>query len=423
MCSMRLQFWLRAVYSCLQSNITHQWGGWMSGPIGRRQLLTGAGAALLLGGLEGCAATFGPKRAPPAAFLQLTPVRASTDRITRLTVCTRPFRAQGPRLDTERVGSKLVVHNYGHGGSGWSLSWGSSSIAVRKAMATGERDIAVIGCGALGLTSALLLQRAGARVTIYAKDLPPNVRSSLATGLWTPDSRICLEENATPAFKQLWEDMARTSFQTYQNFLGLPGTPVEFIDSYFVSDDPESTRQRRAPDGPPFADLQRELIGDLMPQSVEFAPGSHSLGARYMRRNSLMMFNLSAYGRLLMGDFNANGGKIEIAEFHTPDDLAKLREKTLINATGFGARALFGDQTVTPVRGQLARTIPQPDINYGLFYKGVSFVPRRDGLVFQVVGDSDYYGFNDETAVADRAEADRAVNTIAALFNRPATVG
>jgi len=42
--------------------------------------------------------------------------------------------------------------------------------------------------------------------------------------------------------------------------------------------------------------------------------------------------------------------------------------------------------------------------------------------VFQVVGDSDYYGFNDETAVADRAEADRAVNTIAGLFTGPATV-
>jgi hypothetical protein len=388
--------------------------------IGRRQLLAGAGAAALLGGLEGCVSTLGAKHPPNAETLRLAPVRASTDRITRITVCTRPFRAQGPRLDTEKVGSKLVVHNYGHGGSGWSLSWGSSSIAVRKAMATGEREIAVIGCGALGLTSALLLQRAGARVTIYAKELPPNVRSSLASGLWTPDSRICLQEHATPAFKQQWEEMARTSFQTYQNFLGLPGTPVEFIDNYFVSDEADSSRRRSAPDGrPPFADLQRELIGDLMTQRVDFAPGSHSLGARYLRRTSLMMFNLTAYTRVLMGDFGANGGKLEIAEFHTPDDFAKLREKTLINATGYGARALFGDQTVTPVRGQLARVIPQPDIGYGLFYKGVSFVPRRDGLVFQDVGDSDYYGFNDDTAVADRAEADRAVNTIAGLFNGP----
>jgi glycine/D-amino acid oxidase-like deaminating enzyme len=267
----------------------------------------------------------------------------------------------------------------------------------------------------------LLLQRAGARVTIYAKELPPNVRSSLASGLWTPDSRICLEENATPAFKKLWEQMARTSFQTYQNFLGLPGTPVEFIDNYLVSDGASARRRGesggKADDRAPFAELQRELIGDLMPRGVDFAPGSHSLGQRYLRQSSLMMFNLSAYSRLLMSDFRANGGKIEIAEFHSADDFAKLPQKALINATGYGARALFGDQSVIPVRGQLARGIPQPEVNYGLFYNNVSFVPRRDGFVFQAVGENDYYGYNDDTTVPDRAEAEGAVNTIGELFN------
>jgi glycine/D-amino acid oxidase-like deaminating enzyme len=321
-------------------------------------------------------------------------------------------------LEVESVGNKTIVHNYGHGGSGWSLSWGSSAIATAKAMATGERNVGVIGCGALGLTSALLLQRAGAGVTIYARELPPNVRSSLATGLWTPDSRICLQQNATPAFKQLWQQMARQSFDTYQSFLGIPGSPVEFIDSYYVSDDPANRRRESQPDSrPAFAELQRELIGDLMPHSVDFEPGSHSLGQRYLRRNSLMMFNLSSYTRTLLGDFTGNGGRIEIAEFHAPDDLARLREKTLINATGYGARALFGDESLTPVRGQLARVIPQPEVNYGLFYKGVSFVPRRDGLVFQAVGDNDYYGFDDATTLPDRAEAELAVNTIGALFN------
>ena len=390
--------------------------------LGRRRLLAGAGAALLVAAVDGCSmAGLDQRRTPSAPRLQLAPLRAAADRITQITVCTRPFRAQGPRLDVERIGQKVIVHNYGHGGSGWSLSWGSSGIAVRNAMATGEREIAVIGCGALGLTSALLLQRAGARVTIYAKDLPPNVRSSLATGLWTPDSRICLEDQATPAFKQLWAGMARQSFQTYQTLLGLPGNPVEFIDSYFISDDP-NTRRRGGPSAdtrPKFAELQRELIGDLIPQSEDFGPGSHPFSERYLRRNSLMMFNISAYARLLMGDFLASGGKIEIAEFHAPADFVKLREKVLINATGYGSRALFGDESIVPVRGQLARMIPQPEVNYGLFYKGVSFVPRRDGFVFQVVGDDDYYGFNDDTTVPDRVEAELAVNTIARL-NSPA---
>jgi len=384
--------------------------------IGRRRFLAGAGAVAALGVLDGC--RFGRDGGTTAApKLQLWPLRASVDRITRITVCTRPFRPQGPRFDVEKIGTKTVVHNYGHGGSGWSLSWGSGAIATANAMATGERDIAVIGCGALGLTTALLLQRAGARVTIYAKDLPPNVRSSLATGLFTPDSRICLEEHATPAFKQQWAQMARASFDTYQSFLGVAGTPVEFIDSYFVSDDLTKERPRTPPNGrPAFAELQRELIPDLLPHPVQFEPGQHTLGRRQVVRDSQLMFNLASYTRTLITDFTATGGKIEIAEFRTPAEFSRLKEKTLVNATGYGARALFGDDSIVPVRGQLARMMPDPNVNYGLFYKSVGFVPRRDGLVFQVAGDNDYYGYDDATAQPDRAEAERAVNTIASLF-------
>src|SRR5689334_1121128 len=130
---------------------------------GANDMLTLNRRALLLGGgsLAGCTTS-------PGAVPALVPIRARTDRIFDIAVCLRPFRAAGPRLDTERVGNTLVVHNYGHGGSGWSLSWGSSAVAVRKAMASRPREVAVIGCGVLGLTSAILAQRAGARVTIHA---------------------------------------------------------------------------------------------------------------------------------------------------------------------------------------------------------------------------------------------------------------
>ena len=386
--------------------------------IDRRRFLKGIGAAAALGALNGCRFAPGSSGETAAASLRLIPIRASTDRITRITVCTRPFRSQGPRLDVEKVGPKTVVHNYGHGGSGWSLSWGCGSLAAAKAMATGEHDIAVIGCGALGLTTALQLQRAGAHVAIYAKELPPNVRSSLATGLYTPDSRICLEEHATPEFKQSWTQLARQTFENYQNFLGLPGSPVEFIDTYAVSDEPFTGRRRREVVGrPQFADLQRELIGDLVPQPVDFQPGSHPFGQRFVRANTQLMFNLAAYSRALMEEFTARGGTIEIAEFHTPNDFSRLKQKTLVHATGYGARTLFGDQSVVPVRGQLTRLITEEDdVRYGLSYHNVSFVPRRDGLVLQVVGEDDYYGYDDETTVPDRAEAEQAVNTIASLF-------
>ena len=390
----------------------------------RRDLLIGGGSGLVAGALQGCVTEeqrTWQARAPKP--LQFVPIDATPDRITQITVCTRPFRAQGPCLDVQKVADKAVVHNYGHGGSGWSLSWGSSDIAVNKALATNVREVAVIGCGALGMTSALLLQRAGIKTTIYAKELPPNVRSSYATGVWTPDSRICLGQSIAPSFKLTWERMARKSFQTYQSFLGLPGNPVEFYESYTVSNDPITHIRQNPPKNgqPPFAELETELIPDLRPLAKEYAPGGHSLGNRYLKRTTEMMFNLAAYSRLLLADFLANGGTIEIAEFNTLNDLVSLRQKTLINATGYGARALFEDSSVTPVRGQVARLIPQPEINYGLYYKSAYFVPRRDGLVFQMTGEDDYYGFGDPTTVPDRTEAEAAVTTIAELFQTPKT--
>jgi hypothetical protein len=168
-----------------------------------------------------------------------------------------------------------------------------------------------------------------------------------------------------------------------------------------------------------FAGLQEALTGDLRPQSVDLGPGDNPFPGRQARRTTNMMFNLTSYAHLLVSDFLEAGGHIETREFHSPTDFAGLPQTVLINCTGYGARALFGDDSVVPVRGQLARLIPQPEVNYGIFYRGVSLVPRRDGLVVQSVGGDEGIGYGDDTTVPDRAEAEAAVATIAAAFSPP----
>ena len=68
------------------------------------------------------------------------------------------------------------------------------------------------------------------------------------------------------------------------------------------------------------------------------------------------------------------------------------------------------------MRGQLARLVPQPEVNYGLYYDDIQVVPRRDGLVVQAIGADESVGFGDDTTIPDRAEVERAVATIAGLY-------
>jgi glycine/D-amino acid oxidase-like deaminating enzyme len=391
--------------------------------LSRRAALRGAGATLLAGALPGCA-TWGTRPTETTAAPAWQP---TLDRLIGITVCSRPFRAAGPRIELERLGEQNIVHSYGHGGSGWSLSWGSGEVATRLVLGTGERDIGVVGCGAIGLTTAIQLQRAGAKVTVYARELPPDVMSSFATGVWSPSSRIGMEESLTPDFKRQWQAMTRTSWRMYQNLLGLPDAPVEFIDNYGLSDTPSSPARPAGSPHPPradgrplFAELDRELVPEIGVKSVDVDPSTTAFAARYVRRGMQMMFNLPAHARMLMADFRAAGGRIVIDELRSPQDFARLPHRTLVNATGIGARALLGDTSVVPVRGQLAHLIPEPGVRYGLQYRKVGMVPRRDGFVLQVYGEDDYYGFNDPQRLPDMNEATLAVNTIAAAFRRGA---
>ncbi len=401
----------------------------------RRAFLQQSGAWAGLG-MAGLAAGCDGRRSSPAANGALpfydavgpiVPIRAHPDRIFRTTVCLRPFRAAGPRMDVEHVGNRVVVHNYGHGGSGWSLSWGAADMAVAKARAAalGNRDVAVVGCGALGLTAAIIAQRAGLRVTIYAKERPPDVRSARATGVWSPDSRIALTSAAAPEFAGQWEAMARTSFEMYQSYLGMPGTPIEWTDRYFLSDtDPTGGNESGGGPGAPAGDAPKRdfahyesRIDDITPDIEALPAGSHPFPTKYASRTSSMTFNVADYSRQLMNDFLIAGGTLETREFHSPQEVASVPQPVIINCPGYGGRQLWSDESIIPVRGQIAWLIPQEGAHYGLIYKDLNVVARRDGIVVQPIPGGDDFGFNDDNEQPDRQAAEAGVRLLKELFD------
>lgn len=397
----------------------------VGGMIGRRQLL-GAGGAALAG------AWLAPLRAqarPGAAFAApqpLAPILARPDRMFRLTVCLRPFRAAGPRIAMERIAGRRVLHHYGHGGSGWSLSWGSAMEIMPMVLATGVREVAVVGAGAIGLTTAITAQRMGLKVVIYAKDRFPDVRSARATGTWSPHSRIAMDEAVDAGFAARWERMARRSFAMHQAYLGLPGDPVEWTERYTLSDTPPVRRPHgriAMPDGSSAGFVNYESqVADLVPRNDDIAPDQHPFAVPFARRTTTLTFNVTDLAHQLETDFQLAGGRFVPMELASPADFARIRERLIINCTGYGARALMNDASIIPVRGQIAWLLPQPDVRYGLLYRQVSVLARRDGIVVQAQGLDEGFGFNVADEAPDIAAARDAIAVIAGLFsgNRPA---
>jgi glycine/D-amino acid oxidase-like deaminating enzyme len=90
-------------------------------------------------------------------------VDIAANRVIRQVAGLRPFRPSGFVVRAEEFGDKTLIHNYGHGGCGVTLSWGTANMALRLALETSHRDVAVIGCGVVGLTTAQLFQDHGLR--------------------------------------------------------------------------------------------------------------------------------------------------------------------------------------------------------------------------------------------------------------------
>ncbi len=63
------------------------------------------------------------------------------------------------------------------------------------------------------------------------------------------------------------------------------------------------------------------------------------------------------------------------------------------------------------MRGQIAWLIPQEGVNYGLYYKGLNVLARRDGIVIQPSLNGDESGWNNSNEQPDRAEAEAGVRS------------
>ncbi|MEM1053287.1 MAG: FAD-dependent oxidoreductase, partial [Pseudomonadota bacterium] len=319
-----------------------QTGGEVSRPcLTRRSVIVTSLGASLAGciGPQASGTPGVPKPIGAYGFGALKPLDLDPANLTKITVCLRPFRPAGPRLQATRAGEKLLIHNYGHGGSGWSLAWGYAEAVRDMMMAERPQTVSVVGAGVMGLTSAIAIAETGARVSIFAREMPMESASAKATGVWSPSSRIGMTGAVGSDFATRWEALARRSYARHLLYVGRAGHPVEFTPRFYIRSDAPATPLAGVPDGSSrFLGLGRNLRGLAPPWGTR--PWHPFPTERGVRGGLVMTFNVAEYTRQLTEDFLALGGRIERVELASLEALAGLPGDAVVNCTGFGARGL-----------------------------------------------------------------------------------
>jgi D-amino-acid oxidase len=180
--------------------------------------------------------------------------------------------------------------------------------------------IVVVGAGVVGLSCALRLLRAGHRVDVLARDLPLETTSSVAAAIWYPYLAFP-QDKVTAWGKAAYDEFSRLAAQGVDGVAMRAGT--EFL-------------HERAPD----------------PWWIEAVPALERVQPRppYAEAWSFVtpVIDMPRYLAWLGEQVRDAGGTI------TRMALARLPEAPLVvNCSGLGSRALAGDTSTTPVRGQV----------------------------------------------------------------------
>jgi glycine/D-amino acid oxidase-like deaminating enzyme len=315
------------------------------------------GSAVLL---SGCATL----RVAEEGCSPLAPVLVEESRIIRTVAGLRPYRSAGFVVRRDQLGDKALVHNYGHGGAGITLSWGSSRLAVDLGLQGHSGPVAVIGSGVMGLTTARLVQEAGFPARIYTAALPPNTTSAVAGGQVSPFGHYREGEVTTAWIAQFQAAMAY-SWNRFQSLVG-DHYGIRWLPTY------EETRERVIPD---------DWMNPYHPNARLLRPDEHPFPAGRVMTFDTMYVETPRFMSWLTEEVLKAGATIRMRRFDTLADVASLPETLVFNCTGIGARQLVGDEILTPVRGQLAVLQPQHEVRYAFAGNAGYMFPRGDGIL------------------------------------------
>jgi hypothetical protein len=299
-----------------------------------------------------------------ASKAQLEPTPVFTGPITAK-AGVRPWRDRNYRLENEPIAGrpdKYLIHNYGHGACGITLSWGCASqvadLVQKRVTATGDTEVAVLGSGVMGLTVATLVAAdPRLKVTIYTKKPWDQTTSAVAAAQWAPTE--AQYQNQTVAFTEA----LKLSYTRFKSQIG----PV-----FGVSERPNYTVKKDA-----FLDLVETLLPGMMPArqrlNLPFANLS-SQGYKY----TTLLIETPIFLKKLHDDLQ---GRVPfLGGITTFQDVLDLPQKIVVNCTGLGWKQIRPDPLLRPVKGHLALLPAQTNLKY-LFSTAGYLFPRQDAVI------------------------------------------
>jgi len=221
--------------------------------------------------------------------------------------------------------------------------------------------------------------------------------------LWDPTS-VFNRANITPQFRAQFGESARLAFQRYQSLAG-DYYGVRWLPLYSLARDAADVFEPR--NDSPYSEVE-----PLYPEGRKLSSHEHPFAVPFVHRKYSMLIEPATYLNSLVRDFELAGGKIVVRELHSVREVAGLNQSLIFNCTGLGARALFNDSELMPIKGQLVFLLPQPDLDYmTLGPDGMYMFPRRDGVL---LGGS--FGKGIENTDIDPAVTERILKGNAQLF-------
>ena len=303
----------------------------------RRKVLVATG--LMLGGLISGVSSRGKAASPKVR--RITPPNLSNAHLGKRVLCYCPMRRGAPNMSAELAGSQILVHNYGHAGSGWTLAPGAASYVVglmeEKAQQQGltkSDPIVVVGAGVMGLFTAYELVRRGYQKVTVIADKFDGLTSHNAGGLLAPVSM-----DNSPSMQAVIDKIGIDAYKFYRSVA--EGRQESFkkgarvVPAYF--------------DGRSDSGLE-PCVGVVMQpaKDVILDFGNGTRGPMVAYDDSIFMDTA-----VLMRELRATLEPLVTFEQKKVARLSDLPEKIVFDCAGMGSAALNDDAQMVSVQGHL----------------------------------------------------------------------